>query len=71
MAFCKIHFQRGLFCVEPVFYELSAYIPYEADDYNTIIECSSMDITTIRRHINEMGKECYIFDDYGLYTIDE
>ena len=57
--------------MESSLYGLNDYIPYEADEYNHIIECNSMDISTIRRHINEMSEKCILVDDYGLYSIDE
>ena len=71
MVLSRILFQRGLFFVESTFYGLNDYIPYEADEYNRIIECNSMDISTIRNCIHEMSTKCILVDDYELYSIDE
>ena len=72
MGLSRILFQRGLFFVEPIFYGTNEHIPYDIDEYNHIIDCSSTDILTIRKHISEMSKKCCIMlNDYDLYTIDE
>ena len=72
MALCRVHFQRGLFDVEPVFYGASEYIPYDDDEFNLIIQCRENDILTIHNHIQKMLEHVIVDDmDYELYSIEE